>query len=153
MKLIKEQLTVNRNATTDFLIPEMKVETGEKDADGKWEVGDLVIYGKICTHDDNPGLRDGMNRKFANKSKRRLDGKKLMQSVRELFPVYGIIDWNIHDKGKKVKYNAKLCKEQIFDKLTVYTIQDILEHFTDPANFMESLTKEDGDDLGNSSGK
>lgn len=148
MSLYKKQYKVNRDNTSDLEIPEIVLHNDEN----------LVLTGRIAAVDDNPALQAANIARFGKdqpgrRTKRKEEEKRLEVMIREHYPEHVFTGWNIVDEqGNPVPYSVAECKK-LMEELSPYACSDILVHFTEPSNFHDVLTKADGEDLGNESGK
>ena len=144
MSLFKTLHKVSRDAVSELEIKEVTLYNDEP----------LVLTGKIATMDDNRPLDHALTLKFGKQGSRKRTGDKvIMETVRELYPFHVFTGWNVVDEaGNPIPYDAEKCKAQIMSEVSRYTVFDIAQHFTNPDNFREAVTKADGVEAGNASG-
>ena len=142
MSLYKSIRKVNNDITQQFEVQRVILHNDEP----------LILEGKIASVDHNKALANAHDALFGKQRKQR-DEDRLVKVVSQLYPVHVFTGWNVVDeKGKKVKYSPKQCGEILSD-LDPNDIADIVFFFTEPSNFDEVVTKQDGEVLGNESGK
>ena len=145
MSLYKSISKINSSLVTSYEVPQVILHNDQP----------LVLSGKIATIDDNPALASAVRAKFGKRAARTdKDGDdRMLHIARELYPHHVFTGWNVvNEGGTPVKFDPEQCSKILRD-LDGHAVVSLVMHFTDVNVFRESLTKTDGAEVGNASGK
>ena len=145
MSLYKSISKVNPSHLTKYEVPQVILHNDEP----------LVLEGKISTLDDNLALASAVRAKFGKKPAR--NGKesddRMLHIAREFYPHHVFTGWNVvNEGGTPVKFDPEQCSKILRD-LDAHAVVSLVMHFTDVNVFREKLTRADGVEVGNASGK